>query len=297
MLRAFQTTCAEVVRHHNGTISRYMGDGILVLFGYPHANEDDAERAVRAALGMAEAVARLPPPSGETDPLAVRIGIATGLVVAGDLIGDGAAEEEAILGETPNLAGRLHAAAAPNGVVVASGTHALLGGRFLCEDLGGRRFKGLDEPVQCWRVIRPLPVASNFKAADDAGRAPLVGREDDVAWLLDLWQATTDRGGRIAALVGEAGMGKSRLAEALCEQLGHACVPLRFQCSPHYINRALHPVIQHIELAARIGLEDPPETKLDKLSAVARTGAGRTTGGAGSTPLDSPGCQRRHYRK
>ena len=150
--------------------------------------------------------------------------------------------------------------------MVASGTHALLGGRFLCEDLGGRRFKGLDEPVQCWRVIRPLPVASNFKAADDAGRAPLVGREDDVAWLLDLWQATTDRGGRIAALVGEAGMGKSRLAEALCEQLGHACVPLRFQCSPHYINRALHPVIQHIELAARIGLEDPPETKLDKLS-------------------------------
>jgi class 3 adenylate cyclase/predicted ATPase len=270
VLRAFQSACAEVVRQYGGTISRYMGDGILVLFGYPHAHEDDAERAVRAALSMVGAVARLPSPFEATGSLAVRIGIATGLVVAGDLIGEGAAEEEAILGETPNLAGRLHAAAPPNGIVVASKTHTLLGGRFLCEDLGAHPLKGFSEPVPRWQVIRPLPVASNFKAAGDVGRARLVGREDDVTWLLGLWQSVTIKGGpggQIVMLVGDAGMGKSRMAETLCERLGAACEPLRFQCSPHYINRALHPVIQHIELAAGIGVEDPAGTKVEKLSA------------------------------
>ena len=267
VLRSFQAACAEVVRQYGGTISRYMGDGILVLFGYPHAHEDDAERAVRAALNMVEAVARLPPPLAGTEPLAARVGIATGLVVAGDLIGDGAAEEEAILGETPNLAGRLHALALPNTVVVASRTHALLGGRFLCEDLGARKLKGFGEPVRCWRVISPRSVASNFKAAGHAGRAPLVGRENELTWLLGLWQSAAGHRGRVALLVGEAGIGKSRVAEALLEHLAGDCVPLRFQCSGHYINRALHPVIQHIELAARIDPEDPAATKLEKLSA------------------------------
>jgi predicted ATPase/class 3 adenylate cyclase len=266
-LRAFQSACADVVRQYGGTISRFLGDGILVLFGYPHAHEDDAERAVRAGLSMVEAVARLPPPSPVTEPLAARVGIATGLVVAGDLIGDGAAEEEAILGETPNLAGRLHAAALPNTVVIASRTHALLGGRFLCEDLGALPLKGFSEPVPCWRVISPRPVASNFTAAGEAGRAPLLGRENELTWLLGLWRSVTDHGGQVAMLVGEAGIGKSRVAEALLEHVGGSCVPLRFQCSPHYTNRALHPVIQQIELAARMGPEDPAAAKLEKLSA------------------------------
>jgi class 3 adenylate cyclase/predicted ATPase len=267
VLRAFQAACSKVVRDHGGTISRFMGDGILVLFGYPHAHEDDAERAIRAALGMVGAVARLPSPLDGTGSLAVRIGIATGLVVAGDLIGEGASEEEAILGETPNLASRLQAAAPPHGIVIASSTHNLLGGRFLCEDMGTRSLKGFRDPVPCWRVVRVLPVVSNFKAAGVAGREPLVGREDDVTWLLDLWRSATGHGGRVAMLAGEAGIGKSRLAETLTERIGATCIPLHFQCSPHYVNRALHPVIQHIELAARISLEDSPAAKTEKLVA------------------------------
>jgi predicted ATPase/class 3 adenylate cyclase len=267
VLRSFQAACAEVVRQYGGTISRFMGDGILVLFGYPHAHEDDAERAVRAALKMIEAIARLPSPSAVTEPVAARVGIATGLVVAGDLIGEGAAEEEAILGETPNLAGRLHALALPNTVVVSSITHALLGGRFVCEDLGAHRLKGFAEPVPCWRVISPRPIASYFTAAGNAGRAPLVGREEELTWLLGLWQSAAGHTGQVVTLVGEAGIGKSRVAEALRSRLGGACVPLRFQCSPHYINRALHPVIQRIELTAKIGPEDPAVAKLEKLAA------------------------------
>ncbi len=266
VIRGFQAACTEVVRRYGGTVSRYMGDGILVLFGYPHAHEDDAERAVRAALSMVEAVARLSPPAAAAGPLAARVGIATGLVVAGDLIGDGAAEEEAVLGETPNLAARLHAEAPHNSVIVAASTHALLGGRFLCEDLGAQRVKGLAEPVQCWRVIAPRSVDSHFKAAGEAGRTPLVGRDDDLGWLLGLWQSAIGHSGRVATLAGEAGIGKSRVAEALREHLGETCMPLRFQCSPHFVNRALHPVIQQIEQAARIGAEDPPAARLASLA-------------------------------
>jgi predicted ATPase/class 3 adenylate cyclase len=265
VIRSYQAACAECVRRYGGTISRYMGDGILVLFGYPHAHEDDAERAVRAGLAMVDAVARLPPPVAVTEPLAVRVGIASGVVVAGDLIGNGSAEEEAVLGETVNLAGRLHAAGLPGTVVVASRTRALLGGRFLCEDLGAHRLKGFGEPVPVWRAVRPRSIASHFTAVGDDRRASLVGREDDLTWLRGLWRSAADHRGRVATLAGEAGIGKSRVAEALRECLGDACMPLRLQCSPHYMNRALHPVIAHIELAAGIGPEDPAATKLDKL--------------------------------
>jgi class 3 adenylate cyclase/predicted ATPase len=268
VIRSYQAACAECVQRYGGTISRYMGDGILVLFGYPHAHEDDAERAVRAGLAMVDAVARLPPPPvAVTEALAVRVGIESGVVVAGDLIGNGSAEEEAVLGETVNLAGRLHAAALPGTVVVASRTRALLGGRFLCEGLGAHRLKGFGEPIPVWRVLRPRSIASHFTAVGDDKRAPLVGREDDLTWLLGLWRSAADHHGQVATLAGEAGIGKSRIAEALRECLGDACMPLRFQCSPHYMNRALHPVVAHIELAAGIGPEDPAATKLDKLRA------------------------------
>lgn len=266
VIRSYQAVCADVVRRYGGTVSRFMGDGILVLFGYPSAHEDDPERAVRAGLAMVAAVARLGPPPRMKDPLSVRVGIATGLVVAGDLIGEGPSEEEAILGETPNLAARLQSAASPGNVVIGAATHALLGGRFLCEDLGPRHFKGFPEPAQHWRVIAPRSVASHFKAGS-AGRHPLVGREEEVDWLLDLWRSAAARHGRVATLAGEAGIGKSRVAEAVRERLGEACRPLRYQCSPHYVNRALHPVAQHIERAARIGDEDLPSVKLEKLAA------------------------------
>ncbi len=273
VIRGFQAACAAVVRQFGGTISRYMGDGILVLFGYPHAHEDDAERAVRAGLSMVQAVARLRPPAAAAGPLAARVGIATGLVVAGDLIGDGSAEEEAILGETPNLAGRLHASAPPGGVVIASSTHALLGGRFLCENLGSQTIKGFGAPIRVWQVIAPRSISSHFKAADAAQLTPIVGREADLAWLHDRWQSATRQRGCATMLVGEAGIGKSRVAEALRDRLGDGCVPLRFQCSPHYVNRALHPIIQHIELAAGIGAEDPAESKLARLAAWMNPGA------------------------
>ena len=268
VIRSYQSACAESVRRYGGMISRFMGDGILVLFGYPRAHEDDAERAVRAALGMVDAVARLPRPAAVTEPLTARVGIASGVVVAGDLIGDGSAEEEAVLGETVNLAGRLQAVAEPGNVVVAQGTHALLGGGLRVRRPRSAQPEGVRRTRRLLAGGPPTTgVQPRFTAGDDAIRAPLFGREDDVAWLLGLWQSAAAGRGRVAVLTGEAGIGKSRVAEAVCERLGDASVPLRFQCSPHYTNRALHPVIHHIELAARIGLEDPAVVKLEKLSA------------------------------
>ena len=266
MIRAYQAACAAEVARLEGTVSRYMGDGILVLFGYPQAHEDDAERAVRAGLGMVNAVAQLRRPGAAGGILSVRVGIATGLVVAGDLIGEGASEEEAILGETPNLAARLQAAALPDTVVIAEGTRALLGEQFVCEEIGPLRLKGFREPVPVWRVQGPRHVGSRFQSKSSAHWLPTVDREVETAWLLELWHAAARHRGRVAMLWGEAGIGKSRVAETLHESLGDACSTLRFQCSSHYENRALHPIIQQIELVAGIDIEDPAQAKLDKLT-------------------------------
>lgn len=268
VIRSYQAACGAVIRRFDGTVSRYMGDGILSLFGYPRAHEDDAERAVRAALEITAAVPRLPVPHGAERPeaLAVRIGIATGLVVAGDLIGEGAAEEEAIVGETPNLAARLQMLAAPNGVVISSGTRSLIGERFECVDLGEHQVKGFPDPVRACRVLAPRPAVSRFEAAQLAQVAPLVGREEELAWLLALWQHAKRGHGRAVLLAGEAGIGKSRLLQALREQIGgepHAV--LFYQCSPHYANTALYPVIEHIERAVEIQREDSAAAKRAKL--------------------------------
>ena len=279
VIHSFQVACAAVIRRFEGTISRYMGDGILVLFGYPRAHEDDAERAVRAGLGMVEAVARLQTPVLAGEPLAIRVGAATGLVVVGDLIGEGASEAEAVLGETPNLAARLHTVASPNTVVIASRTRALLRERFVCEDLGAHHLKGFVTPVRVWRVLAPRSGGSRFQAARPAQLTPLVDREDDLAWLLGLWQSAVQHRGRAALLAGEAGIGKSRIVEALRERIAdEPGALLHFQCSPYYVNRALHPVIQHIESAAGIGPEDTASTKLEKL--LARVGAEAEAGHA-----------------
>ena len=188
VIRAYQAACAESVRRYGGMISRFMGDGILVLFGYPHAHEDDAERAVRAALGMIDAVARLPRPAGATDPLAARVGIATGVVVAGDLIGDGSAEEEAVLGETVNLAG-LQTVAQPDTVVVALGTHALLGGRYVCDDLGAHRLKGFADPSPAG--------GSSARAPSSAGSRPeAMPREHRCSGGRTTWRGCSASGGR-----------------------------------------------------------------------------------------------------
>ena len=274
LILSYQGVCNTAIRGFDGTITRYIGDGILALFGYPHAHEDDAERAVRSALDIVKAVSTMVVQGGERqEPLAVRIGIATGLVVVGDLIGGGAAEEQAVFGETPNLGARLQALAEPNSVVIAMSTRALIGERFDCADLGAHTLKGFAEPVRAWRVLAPRRVGSRFEAAQPVGVSPLVGRKEHLARLLWLWQEANQHRGRAVLLGGEAGIGKSRVVEALRERIQDTPhVLLRYQCSPHYINTALYPVIQQIENAAGIGHEDTPSLKLDKLAAWVQAG-------------------------
>lgn len=270
VILSFQLACASVIRRFDGTLSRYMGDGILALFGYPRAHEDDAERAVRTGLGIVEAMAALAVPDGAggTIPPAVRVGIATGLVVAGDLIGDRPAEQQAVVGETPNLAARLQGIASPNSVVIALDTHALIGRRFDCVDLGTHAVKGFADPVRAWRVLAPRAAESRFRAAHPLRLTPIVDRDEHLRWLLGLWRDAEQGHGRVVLLAGEAGIGKSRVVEALRERIaGTPHALLNYQCSPHYANSALHPVIRHIESAAGIGREDTPRFKLAKLSA------------------------------
>jgi predicted ATPase/class 3 adenylate cyclase len=275
LIRSYQAACTSVIRRFDGTVSRYMGDGILALFGYPFAHEDDGERAVRSGLDIVSAMAALlgPHRAEGAERLAVRVGIATGLVVAGDLIGEGASEEEAIVGETPNLAARLQGVTSPNSVVIAASTRSLIGERFECVDLGTHTLRGFADPVRAWQVLAPRPATSRFEAAQPTRVAPLVDREDELNWLLRLWQEAQDRHGRAVLLAGEAGIGKSRLVEALREQIAgkpHAAVFC--QCSPHYANTALHPLIEHIERAVGIGREDTPSAKFAKLSTWLGTG-------------------------
>ena len=267
LMLAYQSACTSVIRGFDGVVSRYVGDGILALFGWPRAHEDDAERAVRGGLEIAAAVEALPAAAG-SGPLAVRIGIATGLVVVGDLIGAAAAERQAVVGETPNLAARLQSLAPPNGVVISAGTRALIGERFDCVDLGPQVLHGFAEAVCACRVQGVRQAASRFEAAQPARLSPIIGREEPLSRLRRLWQDAAGGAGRVALLSGEAGIGKSRVVEALLEALGDGAHPaLRFQCSPYYVNTALHPVIDYLQRAAGVGREDSPAGKLAKLSA------------------------------
>ncbi len=269
LILSYQAACNTVIRRFDGTISRYMGDGIRALFGYPRAHEDDAERAVRAGLDIVATISKMciALDSGGAEALAVRIGIATGLVVAGDLIGEGAAEEEAIVGETPNLAARLQTVARENAVVIASVTRSLIGERFDCLDLGAHPLHGFADPVQAWRVRGPRTVKSRFEAVQTSPAAPLVGREEQLSRLWRLWRKAQQGQGRAVLLSGEAGIGKSRVVKALREQIATTSyASLRYQCSPHYINTALHPIVEHIERGAGIRHEDSPATKLAKFS-------------------------------
>ena len=190
-----------------GFVAKYMGDGVLVYFGYPQAHEDDAERAVRAGLELIQAVAALKTPLS----LQTRVGIATGLVVVGDLIGSGSAQEQAIVGETPNLAARLQDIAEPNAVVIAESTRKLLGGLFELQDLGTREIKGISGPVRAWAALRPSSVESRFEALHGAGLTALVGREEELELLLRRWSKAQTGEGQVVLLSGEAGIGKSRL--------------------------------------------------------------------------------------
>jgi class 3 adenylate cyclase len=208
VLRAYQNAVAAEIARLGGHVAKLMGDGVLAYFGWPNAHEDEAERAAQAGLACAEAVGRLAVPGAEA--LAARIGIATGLVVVGDLAGEGEAQEEVVIGETPNLAARLQELAAPGEVVVADGTRRLLGSLFDIEDLGPRALKGFVEPVRAWRIAGPGHVEGRFGALRGAGLVPLVGRERELALLLDAWAGAAGGEGRIALLTGEPGIGARR---------------------------------------------------------------------------------------
>jgi class 3 adenylate cyclase len=265
LIRAFQREVAAAVAPFDGHVAKLMGDGALVYFGYPRAHEDDAERAVRAGLTLVERVQALGRERGLA--LEVRAGIATGRVVVGELIGEGEARERGVVGETPNLAARLQALAEPGEVVVAEATRRLLGGAFDLRALGPQVLKGFAAPVSAWAIEREADNLSRFEASRPATLTPFVGRQHELALVLDRWRdAVEGEGGQVVLLSGEAGIGKSRILATLREQIsGERHIVLRYQCSPHHVNDAFYPIIGQIRHAAGLLEGDPPATRLDKL--------------------------------
>ena len=268
---AYHRLCEDLIAKAGGFVAKYMGDGVLAYFGYPQAHEHDAERAVHAGLALVEATPKLNTVAGV--PLAVRLGIATGLVVVGDLIGTGAAQEQSVVGETPNLAARLQGIAEPNTVVIAEGTRSLLGELFELEDLGAKELKGILGPVRSWAALRASSMESRFEALHTTGLTALVGREDEFESLLRRWSRAKTGEGQVVLLSGETGIGKSRLTVALLERLaGEPHTGLRYFCSPQHSDSALYPIIGQMERAAGLTHDDKPQVKLDRLDAVlART--------------------------
>ena len=265
LISAYQKCVAEAVRRFGGFVARYIGDGVLVYFGYPEAHEDDAERAVRAGLELIAAVIALKTPAS----LQTRVGIATGLVVVGDLIGSGEAQERGIVGETPNLAARLQGIAEPNTVVIAEATRRLLGNLFELKDLGARDLKGIAGPVRAWLALRASTVESRFEALHPSGLTALVGREEETELLLRRWSRAKSGEGQVVLISGEAGIGKSRLTAALLESLTpEPHTRLRYFCSPQHTDSAFYPIIGQMERAAGLLHDDTPRQKLDKLDAL-----------------------------
>jgi len=259
IVRVYQTTCAEVISRFGGYIAQYLGDGLLVYFGYPVAHEDGAQRAVRAGLEIVAAVG-----ARHAVPLQVRIGIHTGLVVVGE-IGEGRREQLA-LGETPNIAARLQGLAEPDTVVISAATHRLIEGFFVCQDLGPYPMKGVAAPVAVYRALSESGVRSRLEAASKTGLTPLVGRDEEVELLRKRWEQTKIREGQVILLSGEPGIGKSRLVQVMKERVtGEGATWIEFRCSPYYQNSALYPVIEHVQRLLQFDREETPATKLAKL--------------------------------
>ena len=265
LISAYHKCVAEAVRRFGGFVAQYLGDGVLVYFGYPEAHEDDAERAVRAGLELIAAVTALKTPAS----LQTRVGIATGLVVVGDLPGSGEAHQRGIVGETPNLAARLQGIAEQNTVVIAEATRRLVGNLFELKDLGARDLKGVAEPARAWVALRASTVESRFEALHAAGLIALVGREEETELLLRRWSRAKSGEGQVVLISGEPGIGKSRLTAALLESLApEPHTRLRYFCSPQHTDSAFYPIIGQMERAAGLLHDDTPQQKLDKLDAL-----------------------------
>ncbi len=265
LIRSYLTSVATTIRQFDGFIARYVGDGVLIYFGWPEARETDAERAVRAGLAVAEAVSAAPV-CGES--LHVRVGIATGLVVIGELIGSGDARQQTAIGETPNIAARLQDLAGPDQVVIDSATRRQIGGLFQCRDLGTVELRGLPAPVPAWQVQAEGMLESRFEARE-GWLTPFIGREQEMARLQERFERAALGEGQVILLSGEAGIGKSRLVQMLCTQL--AGVPhtrMRLQCSPFGTTSTLYPILRHLEFAADFRPGDAPDTRLRKLEAL-----------------------------
>jgi class 3 adenylate cyclase len=264
VMRAYQAACADVIERLGGHIAKYLGDGVHAYFGWPQAHEDDAERAVRAGLALAEAVGGL---NAHQDVcLKARMGVATGMAVVGDLIGEGASREEAVVGDVPNLAARLQGLAEPGGVVISQATRRLVGSLFELDDLGPKRLKGFAEPIVAWRVTGEGRAEGRFEARHGEHLTPLVGREHELGILLERWAWAKDGDGQVVLLSGEPGIGKSRIVRELRACLGaEPHIRLLYQCSPHHITSPLHPVIEQLERAAGFARDDPPAARLAKL--------------------------------
>jgi class 3 adenylate cyclase len=269
VIASYQSRCSAAIRRYDGFVAKYMGDGILVYFGYPRAHENEAERSVRAGLDIVDAMAELNaatrrPPGVE---LAVRIGIATGPVIVGDQIGEGTASETAVVGETPNLAARLQALAQPNQIVVGAATRAMLGDHFELEDLGASELKGFAAPVPAWRVLSARDVESRFAATRAGSSAPLVGRQEEMGLLLRAWDGSCHGRGQVVLIQGEAGIGKSRLVEGLREATGKNHVWVAIRCSPFHTVSAFHPIVEHLKRVFGWQPEDAAQQHLAKLEA------------------------------
>jgi class 3 adenylate cyclase len=235
VISAYQRCVADTVGRFGGFVAKYMGDGVLIYLGYPQAHEDDAERAVRAALEAIAAVGALK----LSAPLQTRVGIATGLVVVGDLIGSGEAQERGIVGETPNLAARLQGVAEPNTVVIAESTRRLLGDLFEVKDLGAQELKGIPGRIKAWAALRPSAVEGCFEALHAGGLTELIGRQEELELLPRRWSRAKTSEGNVVLLSGEAGIGKSRLLESLANE---PHTRLRYFCSPQHTDNALYPI-------------------------------------------------------